>query len=348
MKKVSTYREAGVNVDAGNEFVQRIKPLVRSTFRPEVHTEIGGFAGAFSLPVSKYKHPLLVSSTDGVGTKLRVAFMAGKHDTVGIDLVAMCVNDIVVMGAEPLFFLDYFATGKLAPEIAATVVEGIVEGCNQAGCSLIGGETAEMPDMYPNGEYDLAGFTVGIVENECVIDGSGAMVGDSIIGLASSGLHSNGFSLVRKIVFDQLGLDVNEKVPEMGEGTVGEILLTPTRIYVKQLLNLIRDLPVKGMANITGGGLVDNIPRVLPDRCKARIDLSSWTRPPVFNFLQQQADIDEYELLRTFNCGVGLALICSPEEQDNVISRLAGQGETAWPIGEVTERVEDDAAIEFE
>ncbi len=321
--------------------------MVRTTFRPEVLTEIGGFAGSFSLDLAKYKRPILVSSTDGVGTKLKIAFLTGKHDTVGIDLVAMCVNDIVVMGAEPLFFLDYFATGKLAPDVAVEVLEGIVTGCKQAGCSLVGGETAEMPDMYQEGEYDLAGFTVGIVEDDRVIDGSSITVGDRIIGLASSGLHSNGYSLVRKIIFDQLGFSVRDRISEMGDGTVGDILLTPTRIYVKQLLNLIRDIPVKGMANITGGGLVDNIPRILPDRSKAVIKLDSWKRPRVFDFLQYQAGIDDLEMYRTFNCGVGLALICSPQEEDNIISRLEVQGETVWTIGEVGERTNNDPEIEF-
>jgi len=347
LKKYSTYRDAGVNIDAGNEFVNQIKPLVRATFRPEVHKEIGGFASAFSLNTQKYRQPILVSSTDGVGTKLKIAFMADKHDTVGIDLVAMCVNDIIVMGAEPLFFLDYFATGKLAGEVAVKVVEGIAEGCKQAGCSLVGGETAEMPDMYTAGEYDLAGFTVGVVENESVIDGSTITVGDRIIGLASSGLHSNGFSLVRKIVFDQLNLKVHDEMPMLGDGTVGDVLLTPTRIYVKPLLNLIRSVSIKGMAHITGGGLLENIPRILPDRCKARIDMSTWERPAVFKFLQQQAGIEEMEMLRTFNCGIGLALICSPQDVESVLSMLEGQGETAMLIGEITERQEGSEAIEF-
>ncbi len=347
MKKYSTYEQAGVNIEAGNEFVRRIRPLVRKTFRPEVHTELGGFAGAFALNMAKYRHPLLVSSTDGVGTKLKIAFLMDQHDTVGIDLVAMNVNDIVVMGAEPLFLLDYFACGKLSPDVAVKVIEGIVEGCRQAGCSLIGGETAEMPDFYPDGEYDLAGFTVGIVEDDRVIDGSMVTVGDRIIGLASTGLHSNGFSLARKIVFKQLGLSVTDEVPEMGPGKVGEIMLTPTRIYVKQLLNLTRDITVKGMAHITGGGLVDNVPRILPDRCKASINVASWTRQPIFKFLQVQGGVSDYEMYRTFNCGVGLVLVCSKEEEDNVTSRLRGQGETAWTIGEVIERERGEEAIEF-
>lgn len=348
MKKYSTYREAGVDIDTGNEFVNRIKPLVRTTFRPEVHTEIGGFAAAFSLNRQELKKPLLVSSTDGVGTKLKIAFMMDKHDTVGIDLVAMCVNDIVVMGAEPLFFLDYFATGKLSPDVGVQVVEGITKGCIDAGCSLIGGESAEMPDMYPEGEYDLAGFTVGIVDDDRIIDGSAVTVGDRIIGLASSGLHSNGFSLVRKIIFEQLGFSVKDVVPEMGEGTVGEILLTPTKIYVKQLLNLIRDTPVKGIANITGGGLVDNIPRILPDRCKAVLKTDTWDKIPIFDFLQLQGEIEQYEMFRTFNMGVGLALICAPDEEENIKSRLTVQNETVWTIGEIAERAEGEEPIVFE
>jgi phosphoribosylformylglycinamidine cyclo-ligase len=347
VKKIRTYEQAGVNIEAGNEFVRRIKPLVRRTYRPEVRSELGGFAGAFSLNPTKYRNPLLVSSTDGVGTKLKIAFLMDKHDTVGIDLVAMNVNDIVVMGAEPLFLLDYFACGKLSPDVAVKVIEGIVEGCRQAGCSLIGGETAEMPDFYPDGEYDLAGFTVGVVEDDRVIDGSTVTVGDRLIGLASTGLHSNGFSLARKIVFNQLGLTVHERVPEMGAGTVGEIMLTPTRIYVKQLLNLIRDVPIKGMAHITGGGLVDNVPRILPHRCKATVDVQSWKRPPVFKFLQTSAGVSDFEMYRTFNCGIGLVLVCAKDEEENVVSRLRGQSETVWTIGEITEREKGREAVEF-
>ncbi len=347
MKKYSTYEEAGVNIEAGNDFVRRIKPLVRKTFRPEVHTELGGFAGAFSINPTKYRHPLLVSSTDGVGTKLKIAFDMNKHDTIGIDLVAMNVNDIVVMGAEPLFLLDYFACGKLAPDVAVKVIEGICEGCRQAGCSLIGGETAEMPDFYPEGEYDLAGFTVGVVDNDKVIDGSTVTVGDRVIGLASTGLHSNGFSLARKVVFDQLGFKVTDRVSEMGSGTVGEIMLTPTRIYVKQILNLIRDVNVKGMAHITGGGLIDNVPRILPARCKATIDLNAWPRLPIFKFLQIQAGISDFEMYRTFNCGIGMILVCSKDEEENVTSRLRGQGETVWTIGEITERERGEEAVEL-
>ncbi len=349
MKKFRSYRDAGVDIDAGNEFVRRIKPLVHGTFRPGVHTEIGGFGAAFSLADRHLegKNPLLVSSTDGVGTKLKVAFLTGVHNTVGIDLVAMVVNDIVVMGAQPLFFLDYFATGKLALDVAVQVIEGVVAGCKEAECSLVGGETAEMPDMYPEGEYDLAGFTVGVVENDKVIDGSTVTVGDAIVGVASSGVHSNGFSLVRKIIFEQLGLKVGDTVPELGGKTVGEVLLTPTKIYVKPILSVIRDVGIKGMAHITGGGLVDNIPRVLPDRCCARIRLDAWPRPPIFTFLQQQSGIEDWEMLRTFNCGVGLVMICARHDAETVIHRLNGMGERAWLIGEIAPSAKEDQVIEF-
>ncbi len=349
IKKFRTYRDAGVDIDAGNEFVQRIKPLVRATFQPGVHTEIGGFGAAFSLAdrVPAMTNPLLVSSTDGVGTKLKVAFLAGVHNTVGIDLVAMCVNDIAVMGAQPLFFLDYFATGKLAIDVAVQVIEGIVDGCKQADCSLVGGETAEMPDMYPAGEYDLAGFTVGVVENDRVIDGSTVRVGDAIVGVASSGVHSNGFSLVRKIVFEQLGLKVSDVVPELGGKTIGEVLLAPTKIYVRPILSVIRDVTIKGMAHITGGGLVDNVPRVLPDRCVARFQRGSWPTPPIFKFLQTSAGIDDWEMARTFNCGVGLVMVCAKADADAVISRLAGMGEQAWVIGEIAAGAKDEPSIEF-
>ncbi|NLH48448.1 MAG: phosphoribosylformylglycinamidine cyclo-ligase [Myxococcales bacterium] len=351
MKKYSTYRDAGVDIDAGNEFVRRIKPLVQSTFRPGVHTEIGGFGAAFSLSSTyfKDKEMLLVSSTDGVGTKLKIAFATGIHDTIGIDLVAMCVNDIAVMGARPLFFLDYFATGKLSVDTTVKVIEGIVAGCKEAECSLVGGETAEMPDMYSEGEYDLAGFTVGAVENDKLIDGSSITVGDLIIGVGSSGVHSNGFSLVRKIVFDQLGLKVNDIVPELDNKTIGEVLLTPTKIYVRQVHAVIRDLTVKGMAHITGGGFIDNIPRILPDRCKALIRSGSWTIPPIFHFLQREGEIDQHEMLRTFNCGIGLTMVCAAADAETVVHRLNAMGENAWIIGEITERKGDDPhEIEFE
>lgn len=334
MKRFSTYRDAGVDIDASDDFIRRIKPLVRSTFRPGVHTEIGGFSALFSVPVLNMKKPMLVSSTDGVGTKLKVAFMMDRHDTVGIDLVGMSVNDIVICGAEPLFFLDYFATGKLKPDTAVEVIKGITQGCNEAGCSLVGGETAEMPDFYADGEYDLAGFVVGAVEEDKIIDGSQVSLGDKAIGVASTGLHSNGFSLVRKIFFNQLGLSVHDKMPGTDDN-LGETLLTPTRIYVKTVLNLIRDFPISGMAHITGGGLTDNIPRILPDSCRLRIDKESWPVPKVFQVLQEAGGISETEMFRTFNMGIGLVILCPESECDNVMIRLRGLNEKAFVIGEI-------------
>ncbi|MBE0501492.1 MAG: phosphoribosylformylglycinamidine cyclo-ligase [Desulfuromonadales bacterium] len=342
-KKV-TYKDAGVDIDAGNRFVEMIKPLVKSTMRPEVLTDIGGFGGLFSLNTSKYKNPTLVSGTDGVGTKLKLAFMLDKHDTVGIDLVAMCVNDIIVQGAEPLFFLDYFATGKLSPEKAAEVVKGIAQGCKMAGCALIGGETAEMPGMYEQGEYDLAGFTVGVVDRDNLIDGSTIQEGDLLIGLASSGLHSNGYSLARKIVIENLNLPLDQPANGMNI-PLGEALMTPTRIYVKSILNLIRDFTIKGMAHITGGGLLENIPRVLPKNCKAVIKKGSWHISPLFELLRQGGNIDEHEMYRTFNNGIGMVLIVKHEDAEDILSRLHGLGETASVIGTIhltdgTEQVE--------
>ena len=323
-----------------------IKPLVKATTRPEVLTDIGGFGGLFSLNSDKYKKPTLVASTDGVGTKLKIAFMADKHDTVGIDLVAMCVNDIVVQGAEPLFFLDYLATGKLSPEKAVEIVKGISEGCVQAGCALIGGETAEMPGMYGDGEYDLAGFTVGVVDNDRIIDGSSITVGDKLIGLASSGLHSNGYSLARKVCFERLGLSIDSFVPELGK-PLGEALLTPTRIYVKAILNLLRDFQIKGMAHITGGGLLENIPRVLPRHCRALIHKNSWEIPAIFQLLRAGGNIDEIEMHRTFNNGIGMVLIVPDREVEDIMVRLSGLKETAYIIGEITKAGEDETSIEL-
>ena len=345
-KNSVTYKDAGVDIDAGNRFVQMIKPLVKATTRPEVLTDIGGFGGLFSLNSDKYKKPTLVASTDGVGTKLKIAFMADKHDTVGIDLVAMCVNDIVVQGAEPLFFLDYLATGKLSPEKAVEIVKGISEGCVQAGCALIGGETAEMPGMYGDGEYDLAGFTVGVVDNDRIIDGSSITVGDKLIGLASSGLHSNGYSLARKVCFERLGLSIDSFVPELGK-PLGEALLTPTRIYVKAILNLLRDFQIKGMAHITGGGLLENIPRVLPRHCRALIHKNSWEIPAIFQLLREGGNIDEIEMHRTFNNGIGMVLIVPDREVEDIMVRLSGLKETAYIIGEITKAGEDETSIEL-
>jgi len=320
--------------------------LVKATSRPEVLTDIGGFGGLFSLHAEKYRRPTLVSSTDGVGTKLKVAFQIDRHDTVGIDLVAMCVNDIIVQGAEPLFFLDYLATGMLAPEKAVEVVRGIAAGCQEAGCALIGGETAEMPGMYRDGEYDLAGFAVGVVDDNAIIDGSTITVGDNLIGIASSGLHSNGYSLVRKILLEDHGLTLGE-IPDGFDTPLGEVLLTPTRIYVKTVLNLLRDFHIKGMAHITGGGITENVPRVLPRHCQAVIDQGAWPRPPIFGLVQKLGNVDETEMLRTFNCGIGLVLIVSAEEVEDILGRLSGLKETAFLIGEVVKRPDDEEHVVY-
>lgn len=330
----ATYKEAGVDIAAGNSFVQMIKPLVKSTFRPEVMTELGGFGGLFSLNASKYKNPVLVSGTDGVGTKLKLAFLADCHDSVGIDLVAMCVNDIVVQGAEPLFFLDYLATGRLEPEKAAQVVAGIAEGCRQAGCALIGGETAEMPGFYSDGEYDIAGFTVGVVEKDQIIDGSSITVGNKLIGIGSSGLHSNGYSLARRIIFDLMGLTITSPLPGATR-TVAEELLTPTRIYVRSVLNLLKDFKINGIAHITGGGLLENVPRILPKGSAAHFKLGTWQMPAIFPLLQKGGNVEQAEMYRTFNMGVGMVLAVDKGDVDDILSRLHGLGEQAWLIGEV-------------
>lgn len=341
-----TYKDAGVDIDAGNAFVKMIKPLVKATSRPEVIADIGGFGGLFSLNTEKYKHPVLVSGTDGVGTKLKLAFMTGMHDTVGIDLVAMCVNDIVVQGAEPLFFLDYLATGHLLPEKAAAIVKGISAGCVQAGCALIGGETAEMPGFYKDGEYDIAGFTVGVVDRDKLIDGSSITVGDRLIGISSSGLHSNGYSLARKVIFEKMGLKVDSILPETGK-TVADELMTPTRIYVKSVLNLLRDFHIRGIAHITGGGLLENIPRVLPGACKAVIHKNSWEIPPIFRIMQQGGGISDEEMFRTFNCGIGMVLSVPEKETEDILIRLSGLSETAFLIGEVTKCTPGNECVEF-
>lgn len=334
--KPITYKDAGVDIDAGNHFVNLIKPLVKQTSRPEVLTDIGGFGGLFSLNSNKYKRPTLVAATDGVGTKLKLAFLLDKHDTVGIDLVAMCVNDIIVQGAEPLFFLDYLATAKLSPEQAVEVIKGIAEGCKQANCALLGGETAEMPGMYSGGEYDLAGFSVGVVDNDKIIDGSTITKGDQIIGIASSGLHSNGFSLARKIFLETLQLDLTSQPNDLNK-PLGEELLTPTKIYVKSILNLIRDFEIKGIAHITGGGLLENLPRILPQQCKAIIKRNSWEKPAIFEMLRQGGNIPEDEMFRTFNYGIGMVLVVSPDEVEDIFGRLAGLNEQAYLLGEITQ-----------
>lgn len=333
-----TYRGAGVDIDAGNKFVDLIRPLVRKTFRPEVVTDIGGFGGLFALQAKKYRNPILVSSTDGVGTKLKVAFMTGKHDTVGIDLVAMCVNDVVVQGAEPLFLLDYLATGKLSLEVSTEIIKGIARGCLQAGCALIGGETAEMPSFYPEGEYDLAGFAVGVVERGKIIDGSAIRPGDRLVGIASSGLHSNGYSLARKVVFERMKWKPNKRVGGISR-TIGEELLVPTKIYVKPLLDLLRHFRIHGMAHITGGGITDNLPRVIPPGCKAVIRLGSWPVPPIFRVLQDAGQVADQEMLRTFNNGIGMILAVAAKEADGVIARLKRWKEKAYSIGEIVEKL---------
>jgi phosphoribosylformylglycinamidine cyclo-ligase len=344
--KNTSYKDAGVDVEKGNEFVRAIKPMVESTFRPEVLTKLGGFAGCVSLNLERYKKPILVSSTDGVGTKLKIAFMMDRHDTVGIDLVAMCVNDVVVVGAKPLFLLDYLASSQLDPEKGKAIVSGIVKGCVEAECSLIGGETAEMPGFYKEGEYDLAGFTVGIVENAQFIDGSSVTVGDKLIGIASSGLHSNGYSLVRKVLLEYHKMDLGKKVKELG-GVLGEELLRPTRIYVKTILNLTRDFKIGGIAHITGGGITDNLPRVIPKGCKAVIRKGSWDIPPIFSFLKEKGKIPEDEMLRTFNNGIGMILAVRPKELEDVLGRLHSLGEKAFVIGEVLKADQEQPAIEY-
>jgi phosphoribosylformylglycinamidine cyclo-ligase len=341
-----SYKDAGVDVEKGDAFVQAIRPMVESTFRPEVLTKIGGFAGCVSLNLERYKKPILVSSTDGVGTKLKIAFLMDRHDTVGIDLVAMCVNDVVVSGAKPLFLLDYFATSTLDTEKTTKVVSGIVKGCIEAECSLIGGETAEMPGFYKEGEYDLAGFAVGIVENSQLIDGSSVTVGDKLIGIASSGLHSNGYSLVRKLLLDQHKMELEKRVEEIGE-ILGEELLRPTRIYVKTVLNLTRDFHIGGIAHITGGGITGNLPRIIPKGCKAIVHRGTWDIPPIFSFLKEKGKISEEEMLRTFNNGVGMILIVRPKEVEDILDRLHSLGEKAFIIGEVGKTEREQETIEF-
>jgi phosphoribosylformylglycinamidine cyclo-ligase len=341
-----TYKEAGVDIAAGNSFINMIKPLVKATSRPEVLADIGGFGGLFSLNASKYKNPVLVSGTDGVGTKLKIAFMADKHDTVGIDLVAMCVNDIIVQGAEPLFFLDYLATGKLVPEKGAEIIKGIAEGCRQAGCALIGGETAEMPGFYSSDDYDLAGFTVGVVDRDHIIDGAGISVGNSLIGIASSGLHSNGYSLARKLVFEYMGLSIFSQFPGMGK-CVADILLTPTRIYVRSIQNLLKDFTINGMAHITGGGLLENVPRILPKRCRATIHLDSWQRPQLFDVLRDAGNVARDEMYRTFNMGIGMVLVVAENQSEEILDRLRGLGEQAWNIGSISACDVDSEHVEL-
>ncbi|MGV6872456.1 phosphoribosylformylglycinamidine cyclo-ligase [Pseudochelatococcus sp. B33] len=330
-----TYAEAGVDIDAGNAMVEAIKPLVRATRRPGADGLIGGFGGLFDLKAAGYTDPILVAANDGVGTKVKIAIETRRHDTIGIDLVAMCVNDLVVQGAEPLFFLDYYATGKLDPKEGALVVQGIVDGCRQAGCALLGGETAEMPGLYATGDYDLAGFAVGAAERGKLLPRADIAPGDVILGLPSSGLHSNGFSLVRRIVALS-GLDWNATAPFAPDRPLGAALLEPTRIYVRQLIGALRRTDaVKGLAHITGGGFIDNIPRVLPEGTAARLDLSAIVPPPVFGWLSRVAGVEEAEMLRTFNCGIGMVVIVAPGDVDTVTGALIAEGETPVTIGEV-------------
>jgi phosphoribosylformylglycinamidine cyclo-ligase len=329
-KKNLTYKDAGVDIDAGNELVERIKPLVAATRREEVVSGIGGFGGLFALPPDRYHEPVLVSGTDGVGTKLKLAQARGRHDTIGIDLVAMCVNDVLVTGAEPLFFLDYFACGQLEVDVATDVVRGIAEGCMQAGAALIGGETAEMPDMYAAGEYDLAGFCVGAVERSAMIDGTSIRTGDALIGIRSSGPHSNGYSLIRKVL-ELAGSD------EIAGRDAGETLLTPTRIYVKPVLAMMQAIDVKGLAHITGGGITENLPRILDKSLHAEIDTSSWNQGPVFDWLANTGNITTAEMRRTFNCGVGMIVVVDNNSVGEALGILADNGEEAWVIGQVAD-----------
>ncbi|HET9963090.1 MAG TPA: phosphoribosylformylglycinamidine cyclo-ligase [Nitrospiraceae bacterium] len=343
---MTTYREAGVDIDAGDEFVERIKPHVRATFRPEVLTDLGGFGGLFRLHAGRYEDPVLVSGTDGVGTKLKIAFLMDKHDTVGIDLVAMCVNDIAVSGAEPLFFLDYFATGKLSLETAEAVVRGIAQGCRQAGCALIGGETAEMPSFYADGEYDLAGFAVGVVDRPKMIDGLSITPGDAVIGLVSTGLHSNGFSLARKVLLERSGLKIDQVVPELSR-PLGEVLLEPTRIYAKQILAMAQALPIKGIAHITGGGITGNLPRVFPPRCGARIRRRSWPVLPIFGAIQERGRVAVDEMFRVFNMGIGLTLVVAQEQVDRAIAMASDLGDRAYCIGEIIAQQTEEGTVEY-
>lgn len=329
-----TYAQAGVDINAGNRVVDLIGENVRKTFRPGVLADIGGFGGLFALDTKRYREPVLVAGTDGVGTKLRIAMMLDRHDTIGIDAVAMCVNDVLVQGAEPLFFLDYLAVGRLQPEKVAAIVKGVADGCREAGCALIGGETAEMPGFYGPEEYDLAGFCVGVVDRAAIIDGSMIKAGDRLIGLASSGLHSNGYSLVRKALLELAGLKLDSWIDEL-QGTLGEVLLTPTRIYVKPVMKVLAEYPVLGLAHITGGGLVENVPRILPDGLAAVIDRAAWPVPAVFDLVRRAGNVSEREMYRTFNMGIGMVLVVRAGDADGVVRLLKESGETPFLIGEI-------------
>lgn len=335
MEKKLTYRDAGVDIDAGNLSVKLIKDSVKATYRPEVLGDLGGFGGLFAMS-TKYKEPVLVSGTDGVGTKLRLAFILDKHDTIGQDAVAMCVNDILVQGAEPLFFLDYLAVGKLEPEQVADVVKGVANACKESGCALIGGETAEMAGFYAEGEYDIAGFAVGAVDKSKIITSEKVKAGDVILGLPSSGVHSNGYSLVRKIVFDVKGFKGDEYIDELGK-TIGEELLTPTRLYPKSCLPLIEKFDIHGMVHVTGGGYYENIPRALPEDMGAEIDATSWPVPPIFNLLKEWGNVDWHEMYRTFNMGIGMIIIASADEAEKIKADLQARNEAVYEIGKVTQ-----------
>lgn len=341
--KPLTYKQSGVDIEAGDEAVRRIAPLARATFRPEVLSSIGAFAGFVSVPEG-YRNPVLVSSTDGVGSKLKIAFLADRHDTIGIDLVAMGVNDLLVHGAEPLFFLDYLAVSKVVPERIEAIVGGIALGCREAGCALIGGETAELPDFYAPGEYDLAGFAVGVAERSRLIDGSAIRPGDLVLGLASSGLHSNGYTLARRVVCERLGLKIGDLLPGVGR-TVADELLTPARIYVKPILALLREVPVGAMAHVTGGGITGNLPRVLPDGCRAVVRKGSWPVPPIFGLIEKAGQVAEAEMLRTFNMGIGFLCVVRPEDAERATRCLSDSGETIFPVGRI---VEGERGVDYE
>lgn len=333
----TTYVQAGVDIAKADKFIKDIKSLLKTTHRTGVIGEIGGFGGFFHLNLQKYQDPVLVSSTDGVGTKLKIAIALNKHDTIGIDLVAMCANDIIVHGATPLFFLDYLAMGRLEPTTATQIIQGITQGCIQARCALIGGETAEMPGVYQEGDYDLAGFIVGVVERSRIIDGSDIAVGDQLIGIAASGLHANGFSLVRKVLLSDAGYQLTDYLPELGR-SLGEELLEPTKIYVEAVLNLLRDFPLAGLAHITGGGLTENIPRILPQSCQAVIRPRHWRRPPIFDLIQRVGEIEDAEMWRVFNNGIGLVLVVAEEYTREILHRLAALNHEAYLIGEIVAR----------
>ncbi len=344
-----SYKDAGVNIDAGNQLIEKIKPYTAKTRRPGVLSGLGGFGALFELPLDRYKQPVLVSGTDGVGTKLKLAMSLQKHDTIGIDLVAMCVNDIIVTGAEPLFFLDYYATGQLDTDTAASVIKGIAAGCELAGAALIGGETAEMPGMYSGEDYDIAGFCVGVVEKAQIIDGSTVKAGDCLIGLASSGPHSNGYSLIRKVI-EHSNADLTQAfcgMGDMADSTLGETLLTPTRIYVKPILALLEKVSVKAISHITGGGFLENIPRVMPDNTVARIQRDSWVWPEIFNWLQKNGNITDNEMYRTFNCGIGLVLCVSAQDKQQTLDTLNALGETCYLLGEIENSKSQQPSVEM-